>query len=619
MAERLDIEKIKSELKDTNYEVDYATPCGDSALFLPSISSLYAKHVSKKDETIRGGNLPENMKTIKDLNILDPQAGIFWYPWALYSAGHAQLDLSKTDIQEEIIQQRDRNRTFILGDSGGFQLSTGVLKGYMGDLDNMEIDDKSLRHKIMKWLEHTADFSMILDIPTTSCKKENSFIYKKYNQLGDKGMFYKCLEYTVKNNAYFIKHRVPGKTKFLNVLQGRDSNDLGTGENDIWYSVVKYFNNKDRCLRDVKEAYNEVIEIYNAYQTPDKKIGLFEIVDGDEIPFGDRTFEGWAIPGNLKFDFPMLMSRFKTMHDEGYFEDTGETLLIHFLGISRISAGLLYTTLQNEMRKTINSNMIITYDAASPFVCTAKGKGYGTYTVTNQKMTYKMDTLPDRKFEMRSEEIAKQEKDKQARSETTFDSIFAPEVEIETIDPNTIPLTFSKSQKLWHCLEPRPNYKNRTIGHKTSCTTINEDNKKIDIIEETTLGKRLVVGDICYKTWDAETSSFWDGTSYVFIMNMNVEQHIRAIQLAHKYWRLPLTKMYNHLPRNIIDGRLLIEEIIRNKFDDEVMKKDMKRLKKILGMSAEKPDGDEQLLMDLDEQEQEEEFLEGLDNGSDNS
>src|SRR5690606_26230623 len=111
---------------------------------------------------------------------------------------------------------------------------------------------------------------------------------------------------------------------------------------------------------------------------------------------GNRAFEGWAIPGNLKFDFQMLMKRFKIMYDEGFLNDTGNTLLIHFLGISRISAGLLYTTLQKEMRKHINPNIVITYDAASPFVCTAKGKGYSQFTISSQRMSYKMDPMPDK-------------------------------------------------------------------------------------------------------------------------------------------------------------------------------------------------------------------------------
>lgn len=590
MAERLDIELIKSQIESPGYEVDYATPNGDGALFLPSISSLYAKHVSKDDSTIRNGDCPAGMKTILDLDFLDPEKGIYWYPWALYSAGHAQLDLTKTDIQERMIQKRDRNRTFILADSGGYQLSTGVLKGNMGNLDSMAEDPASMRHKIMKWCEYTADFSMILDIPTTSCQNPKSFIYKEYGPdrgYTDKDRFYKCLEYTVKNCAYYMKHRTPGATKMLNVLQGRDIRSDGTGENDIWYGVVKYFNNPEQSLKQVKQAYNDAVTKYGS-----DKIGLFEIVEGDEEPFGDRAFEGWAIPGNLKFDFPMLIQRFRIMTEEGYFENTGENLLIHFLGISRVSAGLLYTTLQNEMRKHINPNIIITYDAASPFVCTAKGKGYGPFTVNTKKMAYSMNTLPDRRYEERTLALEAAEKEKEKIQATTIDNTSVWDLfesESTKIDPMNIPIRFSRSSDAWH------------DHHIASATVMDATGNEVTVEHPTTLGSKLTVGDICYKTWEDESKSFWDGTSYVYIMNMNVEQHIRAIQLAYQFYRLPDSQMRNYLPEFIVNGKIMMQDVIANRFDIDKTPWKLKDFDKILGMSPQEPETELDILEHDDE------------------
>lgn len=575
MAETLDIENIKKTIKNSVYEVDYASKNKDGALFLPSISSLYVKHVSKKDNTIRNGDIPKGLKSIEDLNIIDPEKGLFWYPWVLYSAGHAQLDLDKSNIQESMIQKRNKNNTFVLADSGGYQLSTGVLKGYMGDLDNMNVDTKSLRHKILKWLEHTADFSMVLDIPTTSCKNTNSFIYKKYNYLGDKGMFYKCLEYTVKNNAYFIKHRIPQKTKFLNVLQGRDINEQGTGENDIWYDVVKHFNDKNKTLQDVKKEYNKKISSFNLTQPSNKQIGLFLIEEDDNIPFGDRAFEGWAIPGNLKFDFQMMMKRFKKMKEDGFLENTNENLLIHFLGISRISAGLLYTTIQQELRQKYNPNIIITYDAASPFVCTAKGKGYSSYTVNKTKMTYAMRTLPDKKYiktiNNKRIYISPEKDDNNKKIEITYDS-----------------------KERWHRYHKTSKIIDVLDTESTFSLLFDNGEKYIEqeIIEDTTLGKKLTVGDICYKDGKTDdTKSFWDGTSYVYIMNMNMEQHIRAIQEAYKIYRLKDKDIKNRLPKNIFKGKNAIEQIIQSDFDNEIIKRYLPDLKNILGMSPQSPDG----------------------------
>ena len=372
-----------------------------------------------------------------------------------------------------------------------------------------------------------------------------------------------------------MKHRTPGATKMLNVLQGRDINAEGTGENDIWYAVVKHFNTPTASLKDIKEIYNQKLDEYGS-----DKIGKFDIVDGDEEPFGDRAFEGWAIPGNLKFDFPMMIKRFKIMDEEGFFKNTGENLLIHFLGISRISAGLLYTTLQNEMRKHINPNIIITYDAASPFVCTAKGKGYGEFTVNSKKLTYAMNTLPDRKYESRSQALAQQEKEADLKKKSTIGEhsvwdLF--EDSKKPIDPMNIPLEYSRSQDPWH------------DHHKTSAIIDGQNGEKEEVIYPTTLGKRLTVGDICCKTWEDESKSFWDGTSYVFIMNMNVEQHIRAIQLALQFFKLPVNEMRNHLPKSIIDGKIMLEDVVSNHFDISKTPWELKDFNKILGMSPDQP------------------------------
>ena len=76
--------------------------------------------------------------------------------------------------------------------------------------------------KILKWLEHTSDWSMILDVPSFSVTLNIGV-----NTIAD------CLAYTVYNNEFFMKHRTPGATKFLNVLQG---NDIPSA--DEWYEAV---------------------------------------------------------------------------------------------------------------------------------------------------------------------------------------------------------------------------------------------------------------------------------------------------------------------------------------------------------------------------------------------
>ena len=73
--------------------------------------------------------MPEGFEHgFEGLNFLDQEKGYFQYNKGLYSAGHAYLDLDRSNELEYIIQHRDRDNTMILGDSGGFQIGKGVIK-----------------------------------------------------------------------------------------------------------------------------------------------------------------------------------------------------------------------------------------------------------------------------------------------------------------------------------------------------------------------------------------------------------------------------------------------------------------------------------------------------------
>ena len=123
-----------------------------------------------------------------------------------------------------MIQKRDRETSFILGDSGGYQIATGVIQC---DWKNFKSND-DLRKMMLTWLEHTCDYSMILDVPTLAAAPP----LNAKTGLRD---WVDCLDYTIHNNDYFVKHRT-GNTKFLNVLQGNNEQQA----ND-WYGAVKNY------------------------------------------------------------------------------------------------------------------------------------------------------------------------------------------------------------------------------------------------------------------------------------------------------------------------------------------------------------------------------------------
>ncbi len=316
----------------------------DYAVFLPSISSFYNAYVSKQHhgEYVTKDRIPAEFENgIEGMNFLNKEQAYYYYPWALYSAGHAQLDVDKSKTEESMIHRRNRKDTMILGDSGGFQIGNGQIKfdwehfyeqrgdtGYKGNADKV-------RDSILNWLEETADYSMILDIPTRATEG-------KFREMTGMKSFGDALNATMFNNDYFVRNR-KGKTKFLNVLQGQNGADA-----DIWYEKVKHY-----------------------------------------------EFEGWAMGGLNMRDANLAIRRLIIMRDEKLLEPGRD--LIHYLGTSKLEWAVLATAMQRNLRKHVNPNITLTYDCASPFIATAKGQVYTQHVHRNNRFSYIMDKALDDK------------------------------------------------------------------------------------------------------------------------------------------------------------------------------------------------------------------------------
>jgi hypothetical protein len=317
----------------------------DYAVFLPSISTFYQNFISK-DINQAGLQQPAERipagfdKGVKGCDWLNKEDSYYNYKWSLYSAGHAQLDTSKSDVEESMIQQRNREETFILGDSGGFQVATGVLKmdwqnfyetpsqpNYIGKVDQ-------LRQRIVNWLEHTADYSMILDVPTFSA-------LPPYSDRTGLKTFQECLDATLFNVDWILRNR-QGKTKFLNVLQGGSD-----AEADIWYEQVK-----------------------------------------------NLPFEGWAMGGNNMQDIKLFLRRMITLRDDKLLEK-GERDLVHVLGTGKLDWAVMLTAIKRKLNATVNPDLLLTFDAASPFLCTAFGQMYTQHVHKNDRFSYIMDKAID--------------------------------------------------------------------------------------------------------------------------------------------------------------------------------------------------------------------------------
>jgi hypothetical protein len=317
----------------------------DYAVYLPAISSFYSTYVAKQrlEKFIPDERIPKGFdRGIEGMNFLNPEQGYFTYKYGLYSAGHAQLDVVKAQTQESMIQQRDRGNTMILGDSGGYQIGKGVLKFDWLNFEGPEAT--KTRQKILEWLEVTADWSMMLDVPTWACDHIHS------PKTGLK-TFEDCLEKTRYNNDYFLMNRL-GQTKWLNVLQG---SDWDTAEK--WYEGVKEFS-------DPKGKY------------------------------AGREAEGWAFGGANMCKMNITLKRLMVMRDEGML--TGKNW-IHFLGTAQLDWSCFLTLIQRQIKKHINPELTISFDCASPFIATAHGLVYTNAQHTNKRWSVIMDKAPDTK------------------------------------------------------------------------------------------------------------------------------------------------------------------------------------------------------------------------------
>ena len=370
----------------------------DYAYFLPATSGFYSTFIGKQryGNYVDPARIPPSLANgVESLNYLNPDKGAFYFDHCLYSAGHANLDLTKPDESEDMFRNRDRSTSWVLGDSGGFQIGKGVWEGEWRDPTGPEVaamwaevnargvelvpqflptgdpkTDKNgnqkftkvdhpklyqarldaaqkKREQVLTWMDTLMDYGMVLDIPAWVERSPVGRIatgITSYDQ---------AVEATKYNNEYFIKHRT-GACKFLNVLQGETHNQA-----ELWYQSMKEF-----C---------------------DTKI------------YGDKAFNGWAMGGQNMCDIHLVLLRLVALRFDGLLEQ-GQHDWMHFLGTSKLEWAVLLTDIQRAVRKYHNPDFTISFDCASPFLATANGQIYiNTETEDRTKWVYRMQASADDK------------------------------------------------------------------------------------------------------------------------------------------------------------------------------------------------------------------------------
>ena len=339
-----------------NNQIDLSTdqllPNGQCkyALFLPAVSSFFIAGLGKQregEDYFEAARIPAGLNgDVECLNFLNSKKGLYTYKWGLYSAGHANLDTTVDDHSESIIRKREEG-TFLLGDSGGFQIMKGQ---WEGDWKNPNCPKAMKQRKlVLKWMDTYMDYGMGLDVPSQTVR--NQHLYDKHGI----GTIQDAINATHINNEYFINNR-NGNCKFLNVMQG-----LNHEQSDNWYAEMKKY-----CDTNI---------------------------------YGDRAFNGWAFGGQTKIDIHLTLNRIINIIHDGFLEP-GKHDLIHCLGTSILEYAVLFSDIQKAVRKYHNPKFQITFDCASPFFAAAKGLAYNYIGLDNNtKWTYSMEkTAEDKKY-----------------------------------------------------------------------------------------------------------------------------------------------------------------------------------------------------------------------------
>ena len=327
---------------------DLTATQNDYAIFLPALSGFYATYVGKQrfDEYVDKTRIPSNFTNgVESLNYLNVNEGLFNYAFTLYSAGHAELDVNKHSPKEDMVRNRDRNNSWLLGDSGGFQIGKGVWEGDWKDPNCPKAQKK--REQVLTWMDAYMDYGMILDIPAWVARSPAG---RKATGIDN---YQDAVNATRINNDYFMKNRT-GACKFLNVLQGENHADA-----EDWYQQMK-----DYC---------------------------------DPKKYPDTHFNGWSMGGQNMCDIHLVLKRLVALRFDGLLEK-GLHDFMHFLGTSKLEWATLLTDIQRAVRKYHNPNFTITFDCASPFLATANGQIYCELeTKDRTKWVYRMVPSIDNK------------------------------------------------------------------------------------------------------------------------------------------------------------------------------------------------------------------------------
>ena len=297
--------------------IDLSPRFDDFAVYLPAFQFGFTSAVDSDKKRDKKRAFPNGLK-LTDLDFLNPKSKLWFYKYGLYSAGQFESIAPRACS----VTNRDRLKTLIVGDSGGFQIGKGTLKELShfknaktgNDVCDLWRDSVGVRTRIVQWLDLHSDYAMTIDMPLWAKLESNK-----------NTPFHKCsVEQLIKlsvENLDFINNNSNGKTKWLSVLQGTNEKD-----SKQWWDAVKKY-----------------------------------------------RFSGWALAGSVGWrgsenveGLQSVLYNVMQMRDDDAFAIGQEWM--HVLGVSQPTWAVLFTAIQRGIRRHCNNpNFRVSYDSASAF------------------------------------------------------------------------------------------------------------------------------------------------------------------------------------------------------------------------------------------------------------
>jgi len=240
-------------------------------IFFPAISIATHTQIMKADFKVKGKS-PRFY-----LNSLTDDKKLFNHPYILTSAAH---NFKNINFMKDIgVNDVNKDVNLIFGDSGGFQIKTGVIK------DTPEIKDK-----LYTWMENNVTMAPIIDHPPT------------YN--GDKVSekdFDEYLNKTKENIEYLQKRPTKNKINWLNVTQGVLYEDRKK-----WYDAVKDYNLDGWAMGSLRKDARVILNAFAVF------------LEGGELEKKDRCKHIHFFGITATKYMPLMIYIKHKMHQAGY-------------------------------------------------------------------------------------------------------------------------------------------------------------------------------------------------------------------------------------------------------------------------------------------------------------